>query len=228
MAQRRQLHDRYFRQAKADGYLARSAYKLLQIQERRRLIRPGDRVLDLGCAPGSWLQVASEATGERGIVVGIDLTPVEHPMPAHVRSIVADVFAVDPAHLLELAGGPFDVVLSDMAPGTTGAGDHYPSVDLCRRVLELLPPLLRPAGGLAMKVFEGELYPALLRDTAALFEDARGFRPEATRSVSREIYILAQGYRADRRAGAAPIPARRQPPRPGAGWGGAGAGGRAG
>ncbi len=195
MPRPRKLHDRFFKQAKAEGYLARSAYKLLEIQERRRVLRPGSRVLDLGCAPGSWLQVAREIVGPRGMVVGIDLQPVAHPFDDRVRTLQRDVFNADPRELTDLAGGPFDAVLSDMAPNTSGHGDDLLSARLCRRVLEVLPPLLRPGGSLVMKVLEGAEYPALLRDTGVLFAECRGLKPEATREVSREIYIVATGYR---------------------------------
>lgn len=227
MPQRRELHDAYFRKAKAEGYLARSAYKLIQINQRKKIIRPGDRVLDLGCAPGSWLQVASQLVGPRGTVAGLDLQPVGGGVtfPENVRAAVGDVFATSAQELLALGGVPegqgYDTVLSDMAPSTGGGGggsaDHFKSVDLCRRVLALLPGLLRPGGNLAMKVFEGEAYTDLLRETAALFEEAKGFKPDASRDVSREMYIVAKGYRpapprdprpprADRHAVAPPPP----------------------
>ncbi|MEX2217230.1 MAG: RlmE family RNA methyltransferase [Phycisphaerales bacterium] len=192
---RRQLHDAYFKRAKEEGYRARSAYKLKEIDERKRLLRPGARILDLGCAPGAWLQVAAEAVGPRGVVVGIDLQPVEGGLPAQVRTILGDITTTDAATLTGLAGGLFDVVLSDMAPSTSGHGDHFLSVRLCRRVLELLPGLLRPGGHLAMKVFEGEEYPALLRESQALFREAKGFKPRASREVSPEMYIVGTGYR---------------------------------
>lgn len=191
MAQPRKLHDRFFKQAKSEGYLARSAYKLKEIQERRRVIGPGDIVLDLGCAPGSWLQVASELVGARGRVVGIDLKPASPGLPGNVITIEDDIFKAQPARLLELAGSPFDVVLSDMAPSTSGHGDDFLSVRLCRRVLEILPPLLRPGGGLVMKVLEGSEYQDLLRETKALFKEVKGLKPEASRDVSREIFITA-------------------------------------
>ncbi|MCC6660801.1 MAG: RlmE family RNA methyltransferase [Phycisphaerales bacterium] len=196
MPQPRRLHDRFFKQAKAEGYLARSAYKLQEIHERKRLLRPGDRVLDLGCAPGAWLQIVAEAVGERGRVVGIDLQETRHDFGPNVRTLVADAYTVDPAMLKELAGAPagFDAVLSDMAPNTTGHGDDLLSARLCRRVLELLPALLRPGGNLAMKVFEGSEYPAVLRETADAFREARGFKPKASRDVSREMYIVATGW----------------------------------
>ncbi len=192
---KRELHDAYFRKAKAEGYVARSAYKLLQIQERRHLIRRGHRVIDLGCAPGSWLQVASKIVGPDGRVLGVDLQPSMIDLP-NVRTLVADAFELDPAELTEQLGGKADVLLSDMAPNTTGTpkGDHFRSVTLCRRVLELAPALLERDGGLVMKVFEGEAYMDLLAEVAAQFTVARGFKPHATREVSREMFIQAWGY----------------------------------
>lgn len=195
MASRRVLHDRFFKQAKEEGYLARSAYKLMEIDRRFRLMRTGARVLDLGCAPGAWIQVALEAVGPRGVVIGIDLKEVRTAFGPNARVIQGDAYRVPPEELVALAGRPFDVVLSDMAPDTTGHGDHFLSVRLCRRVLELLPGVLRPGGHLCYKVFEGEEYPALLKQTAAQFGSARGFKPEASREVSVEMYVIAREYR---------------------------------
>jgi 23S rRNA (uridine2552-2'-O)-methyltransferase len=193
---KRELHDQYFLKAKAEGYAARSAYKLQEIQERHHLLRPGMRVLDLGCAPGSWLQVAAKRIKLRGVVLGIDLTPVEIELPENVRTVVGDVFKITADDMLDMLGGPADVVLSDMAPNTTGdpEGDHYRSVALCRRVLELLPTVLDQGGGLVMKVFEGGDYPMLLRDTARCFDFVKGLKPDATREVSREMFLIGHRF----------------------------------
>lgn len=210
MAEARKLHDRFFKQAKAEGYAARSAYKLKEINRRRQVLRRGGRVLDLGCAPGSWLQVAAECVGPEGLVVGIDLRPVTIDLPANARAVVGDAFEVDAAALLALAGDKaerFDVVLSDMAPSTEGGGggtvDHFRSVALCRRVLDLCPSVLRAGGHVVMKVFEGEEYPRLLRQTQRLFADVKGLKPEASRDASREMFIIGKDFRAT----AAPTPA---------------------
>ncbi len=202
----RRLHDRYFKQAKRDGYLARSAYKLIEIDQRHKILRPGLRVLDLGCSPGSWLQVAADAVTERGMVVGIDLKPVRAPMPSHVRTIEADAYKIDPAELIALATPPnasptarpraFDVLLSDMAPDTSGHDDDLRSAHLCRQILALAPALLRHGGSLAMKIFEGAEYAPVLAETRAVFDNVKGLKPDATRSVSREMYIVAKGFRA--------------------------------
>jgi len=217
MPRERELQDKYFRLAKKEGYAARSAYKLLEIQERRHTIRPRHWVLDIGCAPGSWLQVVSKICGSRGRVVGIDLSPVTVPDLENVRTIVGDAFKADPMDLLRAVNdspGPtevddagrdvrtadqfrrFDMVMSDMAPATTGTptADHFRSVDCCRRVLAISETVLEPGGNLIMKVFEGESYPELVKDCQKLFRDAKGLRPDAVREVSREIYILGFGY----------------------------------
>lgn len=212
MPRERELHDKFFKLAKKEGFAARSAYKLLEIQERRFPIRRGDWLIDLGCAPGSWLQVSSKSVGSKGRVVGIDLSPTEIQHPENVRTFVADAFKADPLMLLACLNGvdyPFppdapppllrkaDVVLSDMAPSTTGTpmADHFRSVELCRRVLELCNDLLDPGGNLVMKVFEGESYPELLKDCQSIFREAKGLRPEAVRDLSREIYIMGFGFK---------------------------------
>jgi 23S rRNA (uridine2552-2'-O)-methyltransferase len=235
MAQARKIHDRFFKQAKEDGYAARSAYKLKQIQDRRHILKRGDRVIDLGCSPGSWVQVASEIVGEKGQVGGIDLKPVTIPVLPNARAIVADIFKTDAQTLLSLATPEgaatrlVDALLSDMAPSTEGGGggsaDHFRSIELCRRVLDLAPALLRPGGNLVMKVFEGEVYPDLLRDTTKMFADVKGYKPEASRDVSREMFITAKGFKGGPMP-ATPLPAgiAKAPPKPGAGWGSPGGG----
>jgi 23S rRNA (uridine2552-2'-O)-methyltransferase len=193
---RRDLHDHYFRQAKREGYLSRAAYKLIEIDDRKKLLRRGDRVLDCGCAPGSWLQVAAKRVGPRGRVVGIDLQPcAASARSSNVTILQGDLREVDPEKLLEIAGGRFDVVLSDMAPSTSGDRtiDHHQSIRLCEAVLDLSGAVLRPGGKLAMKVFEGEAYPELLQRMRGMFERVKGFKPPASRSVSTEMYVIAEG-----------------------------------
>lgn len=191
---RRTLHDHYFKLAKAEGYLARSAYKLDQIQDARRIIRPGDYVLDLGCAPGAWLQVASRLVGPKGRVFGIDLQPLTHRFESNVAHRVGDIYESDPREMVDAAGRPFDVVLSDMAPKTTGFNEHELSIRLCDRVLDLLPALLRSGGNLAMKAFEGAMYPELLARAGTLFKTVKGYKPKASRDVSREMYVVGQCF----------------------------------
>lgn len=191
---RRTLHDEFFKRAKQEGYLSRAAYKLKQIQESKGLIKRGDHVLDLGCAPGAWLQVAWELAGPDGRVVGIDLKPVKGAFGAGVVHAMGDAFEQSPESLVEMAGGKFDVILSDMAPNTSGVNDHERSIALCQRVLELAVATLKPTGHLAMKVFEGGMYKSLLDSTAMCFAQVKGFKPKASRNVSREMYVIAKGY----------------------------------
>lgn len=226
MAEARKLHDRFFKQAKEEGYAARSAYKLKEINLRRQILRRGDLVLDLGCAPGSWVQVAAEVIGPKGLVIGVDLKPVDIELPANARAYVGDAFKLTAEEALaraESAKSRFDVVLSDMAPNTEGGGggtvDHFRSVALCRRVLELCPAVLRAGGHLVMKVFEGEEYPRLLRETQRAFAEVKGLKPEASRDASREMFIIAKGYRPP---SAPPAPPPPSPPSASASTGPAG------
>jgi len=212
----RELHDHYFREAKREGYLSRAAYKLIEIDKRKELLQRGDRVLDCGAAPGSWLQVVSKRIGPRGIVVGIDRRQIDHVFELdNVRCVQGDLEEVEAELLLSCladgerpgpssaaSSGPasgerFDVILSDMAPDTTGdhTTDHFASARLCHAVLDRCGSLLAEGGHLAMKVFEGESHAELLDRCRALFEKVKGFVPKASRHKSTEIYIIARGFR---------------------------------
>ncbi len=193
---RQQTRDPYFQRAKTEGYRARSAYKLLQIQEKYELIHPGDRVLDLGAAPGGWSQVASQLAGESGQVVALDLEVIV-PLPG-VVTLQADM--LDPANLpiiLDALGGPADVVLSDAAPQVTGirATDHARSIALAEGALELALQVLRPGGHLVVKVFEGSDFSVFLHDVRRSFRFARPYHPPASRHESRELFVVAQSLR---------------------------------
>jgi len=203
----RDIQDHYFRQAKRDGYRSRAAYKLIEIDERKKIFSEGDHVLDCGCAPGSWLQVAAKLVGPDGIVVGIDLKPVEGNFKEdNINIIQGDLREITREDLLaplhEKKGTvpppekKFQVVLSDMAPDTTGdqTTDHHRSVRLCRALLERLPELLGKGGHCVIKVFEGEVYPELLSQFRGMFDRAKGFKPKASRNESREMYIIAHGF----------------------------------
>lgn len=223
----RKLHDKYFKQAKAEGYLARSAFKLKEINERIKLLHRGDRILDLGCAPGSWLQVASEVAGPKGLIVGIDLLDTDPRAldwgPAKVIAEKGDAF--DPGNaprwLMHIRtpedpGRLFDAVMSDMAPNTSGHGDDLVSARYCSQILDVLPAVLRPGGNATMKIFEGAETQNVLRKAQRLFVKARLFKPEACRDVSRETYIVAQSFSPPDAPEAAPR--RAGPPAPRPGW----------
>lgn len=190
--------DRFYKRAKAEGFRSRAAYKLQELDRRHHLLSRGARVLDLGCAPGGWIQVAAQAVGPRGRVVGIDRLPLE-PLPLPQACLLqGDLAAPDSlARLAEALGGPADVVLSDMAPDTSGVGfqDHVRSVELVRLALGAARVLLRPGGALLAKVFEGPELTALVAELKSAFAEVRRLKPEATRKGSRELYLLAANYR---------------------------------
>ena len=183
--------DHYFKMAKKDGFLARSAYKLTEIQKKYKVIRSGDKVLDLGCAPGSWSQVSLQLVGAKGLVEGFDLKPITLTAP-NGRFFVRDVFELQPEELL---GFPYDVVISDMAPNTTGIvfTDQARSEDLCRKVLELCEKLLKPGGNMAMKFFQGGGAKVLEMLVRKQFKEVKHLKPLATRKESKEIFIIGLG-----------------------------------
>lgn len=191
--------DRFSRRAKAEGYAARSVYKLQEMDRRHALLRPGDRVLDLGCHPGSWLEYAAQRVGPRGQVVGVDLEPTP-AAAANVRTVAADVFDLDPESL-----GPdaFDVVLSDMAPSTIGHAftDAARSAALAERALELALRVLKPGGRFVAKIFLGEGEARLRDQVRGHFNRVKFAKPEAVRQRSREVYLIALDRRGRKKAG---------------------------
>ena len=198
LSDRRARHDSAYQKAKERGYAARAVFKLEELDRRFRLFSPGRRVLDLGCWPGSWTQYAAERVGEDGLVVGLDLKPVELALPSWVRTAVADIDALDPKVLLDRCG-PFDVVVSDMAPKTTGdrTTDQIRSEALTARALQVARSVLRPGGHFAAKVFQGPGFSDLLRELKDCFSQSKSFHAAATRAKSREQYLVGRGFRAN-------------------------------
>jgi 23S rRNA (uridine2552-2'-O)-methyltransferase len=196
LSDRRARHDAAYRRAKESGFAGRAVYKLQEIDRRFHLLGRGRRVLDLGCWPGSWMQYAAERVGDEGVVVGIDLKPVDLALAPWAHTFVADVEELDPTPLVERFGD-FDVVLSDMAPQTTGdrATDVYRSETLARRALDIARIVLRPGGHLAVKVFQGGGFSVLLVDFRAAFQTCKPFHADATRAGSREQYLIARGLK---------------------------------
>lgn len=186
--------DTFGRRARKEGYPARSVYKLQEIDRRCRLLRPGKKVLDLGASPGSWTLYAAEKVGPSGEVLGLDLKPPRGALPPQARFEVRDVFTVSPE---ELGGPVWDVVLSDMAPSTTGhrATDMARSFQLFMQALTLARAVLRPGGSFAGKIFQGEDFPEAQKAMREAFESSRVIRPEATRDVSYEVFLVGTGHR---------------------------------
>jgi len=190
--------DAHYRRARAEGYRARSVYKLAELDRRWRLLRRGDAVIDLGAWPGAWLQLARERVGAEGRVVGVDLAKIEKLPAPNVAVVVGDVREPATAEaILERLGRPADVILSDLAPKLTGirATDEARSHELNETTLALLPRLLAPGGRLVMKTFMSGDFEATLRATRARFDEVKTTRPDATRRGSSELYVLGLGFR---------------------------------
>ena len=191
--------DHYFQRAKQRGFRARSAFKLEEFVQRFGLLSAGAWVLDLGAAPGGFLQVIARTVGPSGLAVGVDLVPLRPFTEAWVRTGVVDVLAEDAQERIEaVAPGPYDAVLSDMAPKTTGvrATDQARSVRLAERALELARALGKPGSSFVTKLFMGgdfESFRGRLRED---YREVKVVRPEATRSASVEIYLVGLGLRA--------------------------------
>ena len=192
----RHVNDPYVKRSQLDGYRSRAAYKLLEIQEKDRLIKPGMRILDLGSAPGSWSQIASRLAAPGGCLVALDILPME-AIPA-VSFLQGDFREEDVLAELEtlLGGEPLDLVLSDMAPNLTGTPvvDQARAVYLVELALELARRRLRPGGGLVVKTFSGAGFDDLLRELRASFRQVATRKPKSSRAESREVYLVAKGF----------------------------------
>jgi 23S rRNA (uridine2552-2'-O)-methyltransferase len=190
--------DAYHRRARAEGYRARSAYKLAELDRRYQLLRRGDRVVDLGAWPGGWLQVALERIGGEGRLVGVDVATIQ-PLPArNVFLVTGDVREPETLRAVrERLGAPADVVLSDLAPKLTGirATDEVRAVELVAATLDALPVLLGRGGRLLMKVFAGPAQQEATPRIRAQFAAVRTTRPDASRRGSAELYVIGLDHR---------------------------------
>ena len=186
--------DHYTRQAQKENFAARSVYKLQEIQKKVRILERGARVLDLGCAPGSWLQFAAQTIGPNGRIVGIDLAPVTIGLPDQVTVITGDVADLE-GHLAKLGQTRFDVVLSDMAPATTGNRhvDEARSMGLCEAALDIAEKTLVPGGNFVCKIFQGSDFKTFTDAVKRRFDRQAAFRPQSTRKASREVFVIGLG-----------------------------------
>jgi 23S rRNA (uridine2552-2'-O)-methyltransferase len=209
--------DFYYRKAKREGLRARSAYKIDEIVRRFRLLGAGQAVLDLGAAPGGFLQVLAEAVGDRGAAVGVDLEPIRNLGKPWVRTGQVDLLAPDALERIRaLHPGRFDLVTSDMAPKTIGVkvSDEARSLELARTALRVAAETLRLGGALVTKVFMGGDFADFKREVAAGFDEVHVARPRATRDSSYEVYVVGKGFRgAPGAAPAGPPPGSRRPGR---------------
>jgi 23S rRNA (uridine2552-2'-O)-methyltransferase len=187
--------DYYYRKAKQLDYRSRASFKLIQINERFNIIRAGSTVVDLGAAPGGWLQVAAERVGTKGKVIGVDLQPIE-PLEG-VQTIRGDIRSQSVRdELMALTGGRVDLVMSDMSPNISGtySMDHARSIELCEMALDLALRTLSPDGRLLVKMFEGDLSKDFIAELKKHFATVKRYSPEASRSSSSEIYVIAKGF----------------------------------
>jgi len=183
--------DHYTRQAKKEQYPARSVFKLQEIQEKLNILKPGQRVLDLGCSPGSWLLYAAKVVGEKGRVFGIDLKPVTEKLPSNAEAHVGDIFDEAAAYWARIGTG-FHMVMSDMAPNTTGdtTVDAARSFRLCEAAMEVAARHLVPGGTFVCKIFQGEDFETMVAAVKHRFGKHKIFKPQSCRKASKEIYII--------------------------------------
>jgi 23S rRNA (uridine2552-2'-O)-methyltransferase len=191
-------HDYYAKRAREERYPARSVYKLEEIQKRFKVLKRNSRVLDLGCCPGSWLVLASEIVGKKGLVVGVDMNPINVPLPPNTRFVQQDVLDWGES-FVEAVGTGFQAVLSDMAPSTTGSKsvDAQRSLELSEAALAISKQVLRPGGNFVCKVFQGSDFKAFSDGLKQSFRRVAHFKPKSSRKASKEIYIVGMGKQAD-------------------------------
>lgn len=193
------IKDHYFKKAKSENYLARSIYKLEEIDSKYKILSPGMLVVDFGYHPGSWIQYASKVIGDEGRVVGIDVREVNKKLSGvkNVRVYQKDIFDIQNVSQLEVQS-LFDVVLSDMAPNTSGIKslDQDRSLNLVESVFGLLPKFLKPGGHFVIKVFDSQHAQDYLREQRILFKDFHYLKPKSTRSISKEFFVIGKNFKA--------------------------------
>ncbi len=194
----KEYRDYYFKKAKQQNYPARSVYKLKEIDNKFKLFRKGMRVLDLGAAPGSWSLGAAEKVGEQGFVLACDIQETDTHFPKNIIFMQEDIFnrsAEFEEKLNEL--GPFDSVISDMAPRTTGTKftDQTRSLELCMEALEVATLYLKPSGSLVVKIFMGPDIQELLQPMRKAFTKVKSFKPQSSRQESKETFFVGTGFK---------------------------------
>jgi 23S rRNA (uridine2552-2'-O)-methyltransferase len=191
--------DYYYQKAKAENYRSRATYKLSQTATKYQFIKRGDIVIDLGAAPGGWIQAARKIVGKRGLVLGVDLKPIEPFTQEYVRTIVADM--TEPETLQQITDflpRKADVVISDASPNISGIWevDHARQIDLANQALQIALKLLRPSGNLFVKVFEGNMLRGFVKTVEKHFEVVKLIKPKASRAKSSEMFLLAMKLKA--------------------------------
>jgi len=191
----KKLHDRYFKQAKREGHLARSYYKLEELDRRNKLFRKNDRVLDLGACPGSWLEYILETVGEGGVACAVDLNPIDPRFKGRVTFRKTDIRELAPDEFREVTDF-FDAVVSDMAPSTSGIKsiDQARSQELCETAFAYAEKVLKPGGNFVCKVLEGPDFQYFRQQLKPRFREIKTQKPDASRDESMETYLIGLGY----------------------------------
>jgi len=199
MSQDYSKSDFYARKAKGEKYPSRSIYKLKEIDAKYKLIKKGDLVLDLGCAPGSWILYISKKIGDRGRIVGVDVDDIKIELPENAVFFKKDIMNLIASDLIK-EGGKYQVVVSDSAPATSGIDfvDVEGSLELCEKALEIAKEVLENGGNFLCKIFEGEGSYYFFEKVKQSFKFSKRFRPKATRKQSREMYIIAKDFKKER------------------------------
>lgn len=190
--------DLYFEKAKKEGFKARSVFKLEEIDQSLKLIKPDSIILDLGSAPGSWLQYVAKKLGKNGAALGVDLTPIKDKLHPRIKTVVDDCFLLTPEKVREMMSDlvenftQFDVILSDMAPKTSGIKhvDQTRSLNLASAALDLSETLLKPSGHVVIKIFSSGDVNELIARMKTLFKTVRQMRPKSVRAPSKEFYVV--------------------------------------
>jgi 23S rRNA (uridine2552-2'-O)-methyltransferase len=196
--------DYYYQKAKAENYRSRATYKLSQTVKKYCFIRHGDVVVDLGAAPGGWIQAARKIVGKTGFVLGVDLKPIAPFPQEYVRTIVADLTAPETLQqILDFLPGKADVIISDASPNISGVWevDNARQIDLASQALKIALSVLRPSGNFFVKVFEGDMLPGFVKTVKRHFDAVKVVKPKASRTKSSEMYLLAMNLKTATRAG---------------------------
>lgn len=194
---REHFNDPYVKMAQKDGYRSRASYKLLEIQEKDRILRPGNTVIDLGAAPGGWSQVTSRVLGDKGRLIASDILEMDSiPDVTFIQGDFTEESVL--AQILEAVGNhPVDLVISDMAPNMSGVklADQARAMYLCELALDLAGQVLRPGGDFLIKIFQGEGFNVYHKQVRTMFDKVQMRKPLSSRDRSREQYLLARGFR---------------------------------
>jgi len=198
MYRKDKINEFFTRKAKEEGYPARSVYKLKEIDEKDHLFKKGDRVLDLGCAPGSWLLYVADKIGSQGKVVGMDIKDIKIPLKENIIFIKKDVMDFEKSEVREL-NQKYQAVISDLAPSTSGieSVDAAKSLELCEKAFDIAKRVLVPSGNFVCKIFEGESTDNFFKEVEKSFKFTKRFRPKAVIKRSKEFYIIGKKFRND-------------------------------